>query len=135
MKCQLAPAGAGGSKRQGAAAAGATEPYVHPRVSPDSRTVVMATDDGKGFDLDLRLAGAGRPRRLTFGGRSLAPIWTRDGTFVTYQSDREAITDCFCNGRTGRVTRTIDEGEGSGTFSRFVESRRKTLAFRVQRAL
>jgi Tol biopolymer transport system component len=35
------------------------------------------------------LAAGGAPRRLTFGGRNVFPIWTRDGRFIAYQSDRD----------------------------------------------
>ena len=71
-------------------------PYLHPRVSPDGRRVVVGTDDGKEAAIWVyELSGAGPPRRLTLEGRNLAPIWTRDGRFITFQSDREGDRGLF----------------------------------------
>jgi serine/threonine-protein kinase len=72
------------------------QPYVHPRLSPDGTQLVVGTDDGKEGTLwayELR-AGA-VPRRLTFGGRNRYPIWSRDGRFITFQSDREGDLAIF----------------------------------------
>jgi serine/threonine-protein kinase len=70
--------------------------YVHPRLSPDGRQLVVGTDDGKeaiAWVYDLRTGGS--LRRLTFGGRNQFPIWTRDGRFITFQSDREGDAAIF----------------------------------------
>jgi serine/threonine-protein kinase len=64
--------------------------YEFPRFSPDGTQVVFDTDDGRGADVwvyDLSRASA--MRRLTFGGRNRHPIWSRDGRWITFQSDRE----------------------------------------------
>ena len=66
------------------------QPYVHPRLSPNGALLAVGTDDGKDANVwiyDLKTHGS--PRRLTFGGRNLFPIWSRDSRFVTFQSDRE----------------------------------------------
>lgn len=71
-------------------------PYVHPRVSPDGRQLVVGTDDGKDANVwvyDLKAGGS--LRRLTFGGRNQYPIWTRDGRFITFQSNREGDDALF----------------------------------------
>lgn len=71
-------------------------PFVHPRVSPDGRQLVVGTDDGTEavvWVYDLKSGGA--LRRLTFGGRNLFPIWTRDGRFITFQSDRDGDLAVF----------------------------------------
>jgi serine/threonine-protein kinase len=70
--------------------------YEHPRISPDGRYVAVATDDGKQAAVWIyELGGQGLPRRLTFEGRSLAPVWSPDSRFVTYQSDREGDRGLF----------------------------------------
>jgi serine/threonine-protein kinase len=64
--------------------------YEFPRFSPDGTQVTFDTDDGKAADVwvyDLSRASA--MRRLTFGGRSRHPIWSRDGRWIAFQSDRE----------------------------------------------
>jgi len=72
------------------------QPYVHPRLSPDGRQLVVATDDGKDAVVWVYdLAAGGSLRRLTFGGRNQFPIWTRDGRFITFQSDREGDAAIF----------------------------------------
>ena len=71
-------------------------PYIHPRLSPDGRQLVVGTDDGKDANVwvyDLRAGGS--LRRLTFGGRNQYPIWTRDGRFITFQSNRDGDDAIF----------------------------------------
>ena len=72
------------------------QPYIHPRLSPDGRQLVIGTDDGKDANVwvyDLKSGGS--LRRLTFGGRNQYPIWTRDGRFITFQSDRDGDDAIF----------------------------------------
>ena len=72
------------------------QPYLHPRLSPDGRQLVVGTDDGKDavvWVYDLKSAGS--LRRLTFGGNNRFPIWTRDGRFITFQSDRDGDLAVF----------------------------------------
>ena len=64
--------------------------YVHPRLSPDGNQLAVGTDDAGGADVwvyDLKTRGS--LRRLTFAGRNQFPIWTPDGRFLTFQSDRD----------------------------------------------
>ena len=64
--------------------------YVHPRLSPDGSQLAVGTDDAGGADVwvyDLKTRGS--LRRLTFAGRNQFPIWTPDGRFLTFQSDRD----------------------------------------------
>src|SRR5262249_16158041 len=59
-----------------------SKPYRHPRVSPDGTQLAIASDDGKDaivWIYDLKIGG--EPRRLTFGGRNLLPIWTADSQY------------------------------------------------------
>src|SRR5262249_16894174 len=70
--------------------------YLHPRVSHDGKEVVFASDDGKDAIIYIYdLKGSGPPRRLTFGGRNLYPIWHPDGRHITFQSDREGDSGIF----------------------------------------
>jgi Tol biopolymer transport system component len=64
--------------------------YVHPRVSPDGHQLVFVVEDSKDANIWVYdFTAGGSPRRLTFGGRNVYPIWTRDGRYITFQSDRE----------------------------------------------
>lgn len=74
----------------------AAQSYIHPRLSPDGRQLVVGTEDGRDavvWVYDLKAGGS--LRRLTFGGRNQFPIWTRDGRFITFQSDREGDAAIF----------------------------------------
>jgi serine/threonine-protein kinase len=70
--------------------------YDTPRISPDGTRVAVGVADAKEayiaiWDLDGRTA----LRRLTFGGNSRYPVWSRDGQRVTFQSDREGAAAVF----------------------------------------
>ncbi len=79
--------------------------YVSPRISPDGKQLTVATDNGKeGIVWVYDLNGGGSLRRLTFGGRNLFPIWSRDGRYITFQSDREGDRGLF---------RQLADGSGS----------------------
>ena len=62
--------------------------YVHPRLSPDGTQLTIETEgDGEIWVYDLGSQGA--LRRLTFGGGNHFPIWTLDGRYITFQSNRD----------------------------------------------
>ena len=64
--------------------------YAHPRVSPDGSRLAYGLDDGREANVWIMdLKGTAPPRRLTFGGRNVNPIWNPDGRSVTFQSNRE----------------------------------------------
>ena len=72
------------------------QPFVHPRLSPDGTQLVVATDDTKEAIIwvyDLKAGGS--LRRLTFGGQNQFPIWSPDGRYITFQSDREGDAGIF----------------------------------------
>jgi serine/threonine-protein kinase len=72
------------------------QPWVHPRISPDGRQLVVGTDDSKEAAVWIHtLRGGGEPRRLTFEGRNTSPIWGPDAAHVTFQSDREGVLSLF----------------------------------------
>ncbi len=108
--------------------------YAHPRVSPDGRRVAVGTDDAKEAAMWIyELSGSGPPRRLTFDGRNAAPIWTRDGRSITFQSDREGDRGLFqqpADG-TGAAERLTKADQGTEHFPDAWSPDGKTLSFRV----
>jgi serine/threonine-protein kinase len=72
------------------------QPYYHPRVSPDGKQIVVGTNDAKESVVWIYdLKGSNPTRRLTFEGRNLSPIWSRDGRYITFASDRDGDTGLF----------------------------------------
>jgi serine/threonine-protein kinase len=80
--------------------------YVHPRLSPDGTQIAVGTDDGRDSNVwvyDRKAPGASL-RRLTFGGRNRYPIWSPDGRYIAFQSDREGD---------GAIFRQLANGSGA----------------------
>ena len=104
------------------------QPYIHPRLSPDGRQLVVGTDDGKDANVWVYdLQSGGSLRRLTFGGRNQYPIWTRDGRFITFQSNRDGDDAIFrqpADG-SGPAERLTQAGSGSRAPAGVVEFRRE----------
>jgi serine/threonine-protein kinase len=72
------------------------QPYAHPRLSPNGRSLVFETDDGnEAIVWVYELSGRGSPRRLTFDGHNRSPIWTPDGQRITFASDRDGMPGVF----------------------------------------
>ena len=70
--------------------------YSNPRISPDGRQVAFNVAAGEEEFIGVyELSGAKAMRRLTLGGRSRAPIWTANGSRVTYQTDRDGDVSIF----------------------------------------
>jgi WD40-like Beta Propeller Repeat len=82
---------------------GAVEPlrvpsgaYLSPRVSRDGKFLAIDTDDGIDSIIWIYdLLGSTAMRRLTFGGRNRAPVWSPDGQWIAFQSDREGDVAIF----------------------------------------
>jgi len=80
--------------------------YVHPRLSTDGTQIAVGTDDGRDANVwvyDRKNPGASL-RRLTFGGRNRYPIWSPDGRYIAFQSDREGD---------GAIFRQLADGSGA----------------------
>jgi serine/threonine-protein kinase len=74
----------------------AKKSYRSPRASPDGKFIVVDTDDDKESIVWIyELAGGRSIQRLTFGGRNRYPIWSRDGRWILFQSDREGDLGIF----------------------------------------
>ena len=76
---------------------GATKPlklpaaaYLTPRVSPDGKQIVFAIDDGRDANIWVYdLSGQSSSRQLTFAGKNRYPVWSNNGQYVAFQSNRE----------------------------------------------
>ena len=71
--------------------------YRAPRVSADGKTVAVEGEDETGeiYILLYNLAGTSAMRRLTFGGHNRGPVWSPDGQWIAFQSDREGEPAVF----------------------------------------
>ncbi len=111
--------------------------YSSPRISPDGKQLAVATDDGKDAIVWVyNLSSGGALRRLTFGGRNLFPIWSRDGRYITFQSDREGDRGLFHqladgSGSAGRLTKAE---QGVAHVPEAWSPDGKTLSFHMARA-
>ncbi|MEX2015815.1 MAG: protein kinase [Candidatus Hydrogenedentales bacterium] len=71
-------------------------PYTTPRVSRDGRLVAVEVDDSKETDIWTYEIAEGRtPQRLTSGGHNRHPVWSSDGRWVIFQSDRDGDRAIF----------------------------------------
>jgi len=71
-------------------------PFQKPRVSPDRKWVAL--EGGAGTETDIwiaDMAGHEANRRLTFGGRNRFPVWSPDGQFVAFSSDRDGVSAIY----------------------------------------
>ena len=63
--------------------------YSFPRISPDGRRVAVEITEGGNEDIWVIDLDRGTRTRLTLEpGRDIQPLWTRDGTRVTFSSNR-----------------------------------------------
>ena len=70
--------------------------YTVPRVSRDGRFVAVEVVDPKETDIWIYEIAEGRtPQRLTFGGHNRSPVWSSDGRWVMFQSDRDGDRAIF----------------------------------------
>ena len=72
--------------------------YERPRVSPDGTQLALGSEDSNGATIWIHdLSGDTSMRPLTFQGegRNRFPVWSPDGTYVSFQSDREGDPAIF----------------------------------------
>ena len=71
--------------------------YTHPRFSPDGQWLAFGRQEGVSAEnvWVYEVSGATTMRRLTEGGSNRYPVWSGDGTYVAFQSDREGDRGIF----------------------------------------
>ena len=85
--------------------------YESPRVSQDGKWIAVGANDGRAANIWVyERSGASAIRQLTFIGKNRFPIWSPDGQFVTFQSDREGDLGLF-----------RQRADGSGTAERLTK--------------
>ena len=110
--------------------------YVHPRVSPDGKQLVVMMDDGTDVSVGVfEMAGNTGLRRLTFGGKNRFPIWSHDGRYVIFSSDREGANGLFRQRADGigPIERLTKAEPGTIHTAQSADPSGKALAFSVNR--
>ena len=70
--------------------------YQSPRVSTDGKQIALGITDDKEADIWIYdLPGTSAMRRLTFGKSDRLPVWSADGQYVAFQSEREGDRAIF----------------------------------------
>ncbi|HET7218360.1 MAG TPA: protein kinase [Vicinamibacterales bacterium] len=75
--------------------------YSHPRISPDGRRLAVAIESDTGSDIWIYDLERGSRTRLTSGGLNRFPLWSADGTHITYQASRGASASIFSRNADG----------------------------------
>jgi serine/threonine-protein kinase len=106
--------------------------YSQPRISPDGTQLAVGVNDGKELFIWIYdLNGSSSPLRLTFGGKSFNPIWTQDGRYITFESDRDGDAALYQQRADGSgPTERLTKAEG-GTRHEPDSWNAKTLAFDI----
>jgi Tol biopolymer transport system component len=103
--------------------------YLQPRLSPDGRRIALVVrgddqDDVWLFDLNRRVWD-----RFTSGGNNSFPVWTPDGTRLTYNSDRTGSVGIEWKSLDGTAAETLISSERASRNFPFSWSPDGVLAF------
>jgi serine/threonine-protein kinase len=104
------------------------------RAAPDGTRVAVESNDGKDAFVGVyEISGATAIRRITFGGNDRSPIWSADGTRVTYQSGREGDLAIFWQSAdgTGVPARLTKPGPGEAHVPLSWSPSGRTLLFEI----
>ena len=88
----------------------AEEAIEEPRLSPDGSRVAFGIR-GKTSDIWIHQLGDGALARVTFDGDNFAPIWTPDGTRLTFSSNRHGPCHIFSQNLDDREATEIVGGD------------------------
>jgi serine/threonine-protein kinase len=70
--------------------------YERPRISPDAKQLAFGSEEVGGANIWIYdLSASAAARQLTFEGRNHYPIWSADGQYVAFQSDRDGDAAIF----------------------------------------
>lgn len=70
--------------------------YESPRVSPDGKQIALGIGSDKEANIWIYdLAGTSNIRRLTFGDKDRFPVWSADGRYIVFQSERDGDRAIF----------------------------------------
>ncbi len=88
--------------------------YGAPRLSPDGRHLAVSISQEGGSDIWVYEINSGKRIRLTTEGRNSYPVWTPDGTRLTFASNRQSLYSKLADGSgeaeplpVGERTRTL----------------------------
>jgi serine/threonine-protein kinase len=71
-------------------------PYGAPRASRDGKWAAVERSSRADSDIWIvDLTGSAPIRRLTFGGRGRAPVWTADSQWLVFQSEQDGVAGLF----------------------------------------
>ncbi|MEO8681158.1 MAG: hypothetical protein ABI665_19065, partial [Vicinamibacterales bacterium] len=90
--------------------------YRRPRVSPDGKRLAVGIEEGTDSDVWIYdLSGNSALRRLTFGGHNRSPVWSPDGLWLAFQSDRDGTPSLYVQNADGggSVERLATAPQGS----------------------
>jgi serine/threonine-protein kinase len=90
--------------------------YSRPRLSPDGKRFAVHTDDDDESIIWVHDFSADKaPQRLTYEGHNGGPIWTPDGEWVTFTSDRDGTESVYRKRADGSgvAERLMTAGEGT----------------------
>lgn len=94
-------------------------PFIMPRISPDGEQIAVVVDNVGGADLWLYSLRRGIMTRLTNDeSREASPVWSHDGSFIVYSSNR--VDDLF------RVTT-----DGTNSVEQLTDSDRYQFAYSI----
>jgi Tol biopolymer transport system component len=105
--------------------------YVQPRISPTGKQLVVATGTGQERTVWIYddLTGAVPRRKLTIGGKSTTPIFSKDGQRIVFRSDGDDGDSLYWQSADGRGApeRLLQPRQGGPTPEFFSDER--TLIF------